>query len=68
MKVATYSFSSYDDRKQAANDIYYKCNGYAAYEEDYYNGNYIIHILRECNDVDLAMKICIANGGNKISW
>ena len=68
MKLATFSFDSYEQRGKASNDIYYNCNGYNAYEEGFYDGHYILHILEECNDVQKAMKICIANQGKQINY
>jgi len=68
MRIATFSFASYEQRGKAANDIYSNCNGYSAYEEGHYNDHYILHILEECNDVQRAMKICIANQGRQIDY
>jgi NAD-dependent dihydropyrimidine dehydrogenase PreA subunit len=68
MRLSTFSFPSYEDREKAANAIYYNCNGYSAYETGSYDGHYILHILEECNDVQKAVKICMANLGARIDY
>jgi hypothetical protein len=42
MRLATFSFNSYEEREKAANDIYYNCNGYDGYEARNYDGHYIL--------------------------
>lgn len=68
MKVSTWSFPTYEDREKAADQIYYNCGGYDAYEKDHYDGHYILHILTGCTDVADAVKYCQGNLGRKIDW
>lgn len=68
MKISTWKFRTYEDREKAADMIYDNCGGSDAYEKDYYDGDYIIHILSDCTDVANAVKFCLGHEGVRIDW
>lgn len=65
MRRVKFKFPSYEDREKAANQLYYQCGGYSAYET---NGcSYEeIYLLSTITDLAAGMQICVANGGVRI--
>lgn len=63
MRVASFRFRDYYDRRRAVDAIYSNCNGYNAYEESDYGGYYWIHILESCDNVQRARQICLGQNG-----
>jgi len=63
MRIASFRFRDYNDRRRAADLIYSNCNGSSAYDTTDYSDYYWIHILESCDNVERARKICSAQNG-----
>lgn len=66
MKLSSWVFPTYEDRENAAGQIYDNCGGSSAYETSSYGDQYYLDIYSDCTDVALAVQFCQANVGKRI--